>query len=484
MAQSNIDEIKQTFNNARLAEEILEQAIIQGSIQISEIPEMYMSTSIAINAILMSSKHYFDIPPIYRSRELCLLIAQTDSKFYRDLESERILPIEIHSWVSSALSTPILSYFPPKTRTKAFSLRAISINARNVKYLPAHLAQDEDFLKTALQINASTLTYINENQVTKELVEIAFEQDDFDLEFVPLAFRTENLCLRAFEKNYNAIYSIPQKFITSRIVLKAIDQALTQELDHIVELTPDHLKNYDFWTNLVIKDSSTMRLVPENLIDNHFAYRVAHTIKKASHLKYIPTSILVNPTIINTLISTDPLLLEGIPKNYRDYMLCMNAVEKNGLALQFVPTSIQDAKIYLTAINQNALAMKYIPIPYVDENLPRIAVAKNGEAIEFVKEYYVDEDLCITAIKNNPRAIYFLPDRFKNDYEMNLLVIKTEGSKLEMVHERYRTIEVCRIALRKSYKNWKHIPIQMRSDAEIISLYNEYKKQGFLKDGS
>lgn len=482
MTDSKIGKLQQKIAEAKSFEQELIQALNDGELGLDQIPETWVTSGMVVTSLLKDEKNFYKVPVTLKTREVLLMMAQVNTPLYREIESSKMLPIELLAWVTSNLSTPILSHFPEQIRSKEFCYRAIKVSPKNAAHFPEHITTDRKFIEGVVEADPSTLKYLKKDIVDEALCEIAFKSQGFDLEHVPLELRSEDLCLRAFDENYTAIFAFPASLLNENLVVKAIKKAKPQELEAIDGITPEQFKTATYWLEMALKDSHILRLVPENFIDEHFVFKVAPSISKAAHLKYIPAKILTNPTISSSLIESNPMLLEGIPKEARDYLLCLAAVEKNGMALQFVPNKMQDPKIYNTAINQNAIALKYVPFPYIDESLPRIAVAKNGEAIEYVHESNIDVDLCKIALQSNAKALYFLPDRYRNNYDLNLYAIQQDGSDLSIVNERYRSLEICRIAFRASYKNWKHIPYTLRNDVELISLYNDYRKQGFMKE--
>lgn len=482
MSDSNIVSIRKKVSEINELEKAIVDGVYNGEFSIMDIPENVLTTKIVIALLVTDAYNYKSLPFNFRSKEFALLSTQLNRKVYEELSEHKVLPIEIHSWVAANTNQPILSYFPQHLMDIRFCTEVIKVNAANIEYLPKQLFEDKEYLTSLVSVTAKSVKFIPIEHVTKELCDIAFEQANFDLDFIPLEFRTQEFCEKAFRRNYKSIFAIPVDFFTSDMLNRALGEAVDGEVNNIIERTPKELQTEKFWKKVIQKDSKLLRLVPENIITEHFVYDIAPYIKKAAHLKNVKQGVLENTNVKYRLIECNPLLLEALPNTAKDEMLCYQAVSANGMALEFTPSIYHGARMYDAALANNGLSIKHIPTPYRDENIPMQAVMQNGEAIEYVNPSYVNLDLCRIAIKNNARAIYFLPPQYKAEYSLYLLAIQHNPQNLSIIDERFRSAEICRIAFRANAKNWEHIPVNLRTDNEIISLYKTYKKEGFFND--
>lgn len=476
MVNEKLNQIKQKISDIYDLEGAIVEDIRTGVLGVYDVPENILTTRIMIAFLLRDAMNYNCFPHHLKCRELALLATQLN----RELAEGNVMPVEIHAWVAGNMNAAILALFPEHLRDEYFCSAAIQVSPLNISYLPRKLYESSEYLQGLISVSAQALRYTPTEYVTEELCEIAFKQDDFDLAVVPERFRSKSFSLRAFEKNYKSIFATPVEYWDMPLLIAATRQCVEGELQNLIEITPEELKTEKFWKVVVQKDSSLLRLVPENIISEHFIVDVAPYIKKATNLSKIRQPILENPTVKYALVKSNPLLLQAIPNSAKDYMLCTQAVGANGMALEFVPSSCQDTKIYHLALDNNGLSIKHIPAPYRDESIPLKAVQQNGEAIEHVKPSYVNLELCKTAIRNNARAVYFLPQQFKNEYELQLLAIESNPHDLKIIDQRHRSVEICRIAFRSNYRNWEHIPVPIRTDSEINSLYRGYKKEGLI----
>lgn len=482
MSNSDIASIKKKMVEVESLEASIVDGVFKGGISIEEIPESIFSTRIVIALLIKNANNYKVLPFTQRCKEYALLATQLDRAVYEDLHENKLLPVEIYSWVAANMGKPILQFFSKSFLDERFCTAAIKINAENINHLPDEMYKNKSYLTKLVEISAKSLKFTPIDYVTEELCELAFEQADFNLDYVPLSYRTREFCERAFKKSYKSIFSIPVEFYTNEMLADSLNKSVDGELQHIIEKTPKELQTEKFWQAVIRKDSKLLRLVPENLITEYFIYDAAPYIKKASNLKNVKQSILENVNVKYRLIECEPLLLEALPNTAKDEALCYQAVSGNGMALEFTPAIYHSSRMYDAALLNNGLSIKHIPTPYRDENIPLHAVMQNGEAIEYVSSQYVTLELCRTAINNNARAIYFVPTQFKGEYALYLLAIQKNPNNLDIIEERFRSAEICRIAFRDNPKNWKYIPVALRTDNEILALYKTYKKEGFFSD--
>lgn len=62
-----------------------------------------------------------------------------------------------------------------------------------------------------------------------------------------------------------------------------------------------------------------------------------------------------------SLVKINGKMLEAVPEQFKDYDLCLAAVNKNGAALRYVPTQLRDYDICMAAVRNTGYAFRDIP---------------------------------------------------------------------------------------------------------------------------
>lgn len=459
------------------AERDLEELIVQDQINISQIPEIMVTTRQAIIAVIKNPVSYLDLPFRVKSNELGLLACQLDHKL------SKLLPLQSMSWINSQFNTPILSFFPEQYRLSQLCDVALKSNQENIRYVPSILFSNRSYIEDVVFLYPNSLLYIDKTLIDDELCDIALESESFELRYVPSQFRSESLSRTAFKKKASAFFDLPKEFISDEDYFSVVKRCEKEELSRLIDMLDQNNQSYDLWLEICKKDSSHIRNLPPQFISEHFIYEVAPYIIKASHIrKYIPEHIRGNDEIKYRLVESNPMLLEAVPEKDRDHFLCQKAVQTNGLALQFVPFIRADVDMNMLALQQNGLSLKYIPQPFRDMAYPKVAVQQNGEAIEYVPLQYQTEEICRIAVQGNARAIYHIHP-VKMSSELALIAIKKDPSDLSMIPENYRNHEICKIAYKHSAKNYLFIPNHIKTVADILAITEYYKGTGTHIEG-
>lgn len=120
-------------------------------------------------------------------------------------------------------------------------------------------------------------------------------------------------------------------------------------------------------------------------------------------------------------------MLGYVPKEYRTYELCLEAVKHYGLSLCMVPQEYRDYELCLEAVKQYGFALIYVPEEIKDYNMCIKAVNENAFSLDNVPEKYKSYNLCLHAVRQNGRVLKYIPSKYR-DYNMCLEAIKQIGS--------------------------------------------------------
>ncbi len=174
---------------------------------------------------------------------------------------------------------------------------------------------------------------------------------------------------------------------------------------------------------------------------------------------------------INTLFSSNKVVLDLIPSTLRTYQDCDVALSHclgnlryvplehlvKGLfqqhahgigdALAMVPAGNVNQELAIIAISCHAKAVLYLSVVFHTWDNFCLAVERHAEAISFIPMKYINEALCIHAVNHDVTALEFIPEKWLT-HNVLAAAHKQSGSFFYYVPYRLRSLEVCRLATR------------------------------------
>lgn len=453
---------KELFKKIKDIEHEIIADIENGQCLIGDIPELFVSQLVAMNIIVSQDGLLTHIPFSKLDNLLCLAACQLLSSNLLAIPQERM------TWVSSQINEPMLRKLDEENKTKMICEKFIILDHQNVNYLPQSLRHDRAFIKKLCVCNPKILKILLKDREDRELCLLAMESPHFTLECIPESWRTEAICIKAFQRNYREIFAFPTKFIDLTIIKEVIRKCEKEEVQAVLDLLPAEELDIDLVIMSVRKDESSFNKVPYEKITLEMLFEIAPFLNKYETLHHVPED-LFNPTLSHRLITCNPMMLYGIPLKFRTKDLCTDAVARCGMALGAVPNHLKNDELYKVAVSNDGLSLKYVPTPYRDNEIPSLAIAQNGEAISYVPEDVIDEVLCRNAILQNPHAIYSIPKKLHCN-EFFLLAIKQIPEVLKLIPTDMRTIEQCLIALEQDKTLYNFVPVQLRENPRILKL--------------
>jgi Domain of unknown function (DUF4116) len=240
----------------------------------------------------------------------------------------------------------------------------------------------------------------------KSLIYWAVQYNEHILDYVPIEYRTSELCLLAVEQNRIAFQYVPKNQITKDLCRLAVQ-----------------------------KDGEALYYIPANQL---------------------------TPELCRMAVEQDGLALDYVHPNKRTPKLCQIAIEQNGMALKHVPDKKKTPELFRLAVKQNGYAIHYIYRSYKTPELCRLAVEQNGRALQYVPEEYGTHELYQLAIEQDGDALEFVPENEKT-LDLCRLAVRQYGQALADVPTNYRTPELCLLAVQQNGLALKSVPGNKRT---------------------
>jgi len=150
-------------------------------------------------------------------------------------------------------------------------------------------------------------------------------------------------------------------------------------------------------TNYVLdKDILLYEFAPDayKTVDNTLLY-----LQKCNNIDYVPKSLLNDETIINKLVE-NPNYLEYISFKHKTYIMCRNAVHKQGTVLKDVPRIFIDYKLCLEAVINDFNAYQYVPLIYRTDELKEKMVCCRPCSYILLNEYDITNNIIMILLTN------------------------------------------------------------------------------------
>ncbi|WP_436659861.1 hypothetical protein [Acinetobacter sp. P1(2025)] len=434
----------------------------ESSISLENLPELLITHNVVINAIVKNVENFRKLPLFRQDNFACLAACQISPSLLAEIPSER------SAWVNSNIKTPILKFFDDVLKTKNICIKFIEINYHNVVYLPQVLTADRAFIEYLCGVNPYILRALDDGLIDRELCDIAIQSSSFSLDCLPEKWRDKESCDKAFAKNYRELVGFPKDLVAYHYVYSALQQCKQDEAKQLISLLVADEWDEHLILEAIKKDSSILSAVPTEKITYELMFKLADFIARYEHLYHVPESIF-NANLAYKLVMANPLLLGGVPVEFRDRVLCLKAVAIDGMALQFAPKITQTDEMYHVAVANNGLALRHVPQPYRDDTIPSVAIKQNGEAIKYLPDYSINEVLCREAVLQNPHAIFSIPKQYQSR-ELYDLAIKTIPQVLKLIPQDSRTVDQCIKAIEAKKDLFDYVPLSVRENSRFVAI--------------
>ncbi len=355
------------------------------------------------------------------------------------------------------------------------------MNQHKSKYTPR---QAKSLLKQCRQEN---ITY----EMALTAISWNFYDDEDLIKFVPIKFRTEELCLKAIgnAKCLGFVYNqIPNEILNIEFAVKAVSiNGL------IIQFFPTALLTEQVALEAVNRHLSSIKYVPNYLITQNFFAKLLY--KNRDCLKIIPKEYRTRELLLKA-VELYPYSIKHIKEDELDYEICKFAVTKNWQVLRLIPNKFKTNEICDIAYRINHRAAKYVSNSYksaelclqmvkeypeyiekcpdtlINETFYLKCIEENWECIRYIKDDFKTQKICNLAIQKNKNAIRYIPISFLSE-SLCINTIKQDVSSIELLPDECKTKSVCELALKLSTAIIRYVPEQYRTAELYLSVLSE-----------
>lgn len=206
---------------------------------------------------------------------------------------------------------------------------------------------------------------------------------------------------------------------------KEIDDLLASEIteaelsnifyykNHLIPYLPEEFKTRKHMINAVSVQFANIKYVPEEFIDKEFYLEV----------------VKIRPTFINS-----------IPQEFVTQEMCKAAVKEKYSIFNGLKTEFKTPELLQYAIEHDYEALRLETIDFIGKDFIISLVSRNWRAFRYLKkEQRLNKnnlDICLAAIRTDGRALEYIPPKLRT-YEMCKLALQSSSYAIEFVPERF-----------------------------------------------
>lgn len=227
------------------------------------------------------------------------------------------------------------------------------------------------------------------------------KQDGYALNYVPVKFRTIEICMEAVKQNGYALLYVPEENITAAVCYEAFKQN-TCMLRYIPE---------EFITVQMCLDAFKSRSYDGMFFeeDSYAGYIFNYVPEKFKSME-----------IYHEAVKSKGNILKRLPKEVKTPQMCLDAVKREGKMLWYVPAEFKTMELCLEAVTQDGIALNSVPDKFKTAKMCLEAVKSNGKALKFVPENLKTYELCREAVNQNIFASEYVPHEFTEEISKHI----------------------------------------------------------------
>lgn len=293
-----------------MEERCMNKRLNSHSIQLTSIPEEYITLDLCLKAIEIDPLQLYHVPNSLRDGVYHYFIDNEDFLWSFMIPSEYITDEYLVKAIRAGFIEDVLEHLLSRNLTDEM----IDVLIAYADKFPMECETLDNGGNEVCCVYSIT-DIIGEHKLTQDLCNTLVETNIDNFSQIPMKYRTKELCMRAFDG------------------IKCIGHTLF----------PDYIYTDQEFIDKVVERCDTDK--------------TAWTI-----CQNIPNDMIAEQHWIH-LVDLYPQLLHVMPEQYKTVDICRDAIEKDGLLVQCVPEKllVENDGLWMTAISNDLAANKYIP---------------------------------------------------------------------------------------------------------------------------
>ncbi len=350
-----------------------------------------------------------------------------------------------------------LSYIPYSDRTLPICMEAAKNDPFNIKDIPGyHLTRK--FISDIVEMNPKNLGFVPLDKIDKTLCMDAFKRDSTAFCYMPDKYKTEKMCVEAYERTREKSDDILQ-------------------LASVVENIPHTSAYIDLLRKYNDPDESSFILI--SIKENVFNQEIADTAVRLNKelICDIPDKF-ISEELAYMALKTDPVLLRAVPDRYKTEEICRQALfsKLEEMDKARILRAIPYPDLILEALKSEGykdcspiMLLTYIERDVINTPIAMELIKRDARCLPDIPFHLKNENICMEAIKGaiNMKPLYAIPRDAMNDGVCTELVRKFPEAIRQLLPEDKKTPELCLMAVKQVESLQKYVPESIVNDPKL-----------------
>jgi hypothetical protein len=311
---------------------------------------------------------------------------------------------------------------------------------------------DKSMWKAAVMASKKPrLQNVPEEFIDREMAAYAVREHADNFYYTPEEFIDHEFC-KNLKRHGNGIKYVPKKY-------KDYDMYLyfCENNPEFIKEVPEEFRDQKMWRTAILSywGYRIYEKMPRKYIDSEFARKLSryniYAIGRIEDLNYDDCYNAVKKPEHLKLYSIQPFL---------DKKMCLKVMKGKMVDINCVPKDLLDEEICLLIYNNgdcNDYALGNIPDEYITYDMCLRDVKMHGSLLKKVPKRFKTLEICYLALNDNLSYLEYFPDEYKTR-ELCLDVVEKDPGCYQYIPDEYKTPEMSHRAISECLYNAKYAP--------------------------
>ena len=300
-----------------------------------------------------------------------------------------------------------------------------------------------DVATKLLNLSGGYIRFIKKDIITEDICLRAIDSFRYALGWIPKEYRTQRICLYAFDRDPSNIEYFPVEYITEELVLRAVKHS-----GFLLKEVPEHFRTKEVCL-IAVSDRGRGRIedVPETVLDKEIILSYFQNTQWGfQQLKVVPEE-MKDYDVCLAAVKSDGSNLQYVPNIYYDYNMCLSALNRTPNAYEQIPDDSYTEGLEMAIISTGQYEFKKLPQHCLTEAVCELAI-KSGdkyqrEILRYIPDSVLTQKLCDLSVKLYPHSFVFVPDRYVTEDLLMFVAQNDIATFKSNFPQRLRTKELC-----------------------------------------
>lgn len=269
----------------------------------------------------------------------------------------------------------------------------------------------------------NAIASINPQIMTPEIADYAISIVPSCFPLLPERLKTADFCLRAVQQKVS-LEDIPEY-----LRIKELSEAATRSNYSNMSFVPEKIKTADFYEQTLKNDPFAIQYIPEKYLTYKQCLKAVETTKSSHVLAYIPFTN-IHHKMLNVICensATAHIYLAFVKPDYTDQKIANRIFGENPRLFFYIPEEYKSKEMCEAAIGHSGSNLKYVPNCHKTKELCESAIKNSYEAIPYILDEMKGVDEYMEMVKANPQNLNGIPSKDITDAMCKVALDNTFG---------------------------------------------------------